>query len=120
MRTTLTIEQSAKLIELGVPKERASKQVMQQETASNGRLLQCEFKDIFTIADLLSMFQKTIESEDKTHEFNIGWDDFQKSWIVYWSLNDEYIKYSDYELIDALYRMLSHLIENNYIKPQEL
>lgn len=116
MKTTLTIEQSAKLIELCVPKKRAS--IAAPVPASYSTDEENELARVFDMGDLLSMFQKTIEA--KNLRFGIEWDDYQKSWIVYCSWHDKYIKYSDYEMADALYEMLVHLIENNYVKPQEL
>lgn len=146
MKTTLTIEQSAKLIELGVPKERASKQVMRQATDSHGRPLQdaelkkwskCqpfekqeamqnvgftkyEFKDIFTISDLLSMLPPSFEEGDYICELSILWDEMDSTWKVHYSPWITEWKYAEYELIDALYKTFIKLIEENYVKPQEL
>lgn len=145
MKTTLTIEQSAELIRLGVPKERASKQVMRQTTDSHGRPLQdaelkkwskCrpfekqdamqnvgftkyEFKNIFTIADLLSMLPCTIEIDGEVYDLILSYSRFQY-WRAYYSLRMNVLYNAEKELIDALWGLLADLIEGNYVKPKEL
>lgn len=102
MRTTLTVEQSAKLIELGVPKERAS-----------------IAQSIFTIADLLSMLPYTIEIDGEVYDLILSYSRFQY-WRAYYSLRMNVLYNVSKELIDALWDLLADLIENNYVNPQEL
>lgn len=119
MKTELTIEQSAKLIELGVSKWKSSKQ-MYQQTESSNRLPQYELKDIFTIADLLSMLPTSFKEKDYICELSILWDDRYSMWRVNYSPWISDFECREYELIDALYKTLIKLIEDNYINIKEL
>lgn len=129
MRTTLTIEQSAKLIELGVPKERASSRVTRHATGVYSRPLQNamqnvgftkhEFDSVFTIADLLSMLPCTIEIDGEVYDLILSYSRFQY-WRAYYSLRMNVLYNAEKELIDALWGLLADLIEGNYVKPQDL
>lgn len=142
MRTTLTIEQSSELIKRGVCSDKASKRVTRQVADSRGReieklrlkrwkdcvpyekatmtnlhvgLMRFEHKEIFTLADLLSLLPKEIE---KIYSLeicadNVGWD------IVYGTYHEgcepKHIA-ADKELVNALYTALLWAIDHNHAK----
>ena len=110
MKTQLTIEQSKHLIELGVPKEKAS--------------IPLDYIDviypnifIFTLIDLLEILPKEIYIFDTPYYLNMVKTP-KYSECFYACCNIRYIiegfNKSD-ELIDALYKLFIWAFENNYI-----
>ena len=108
MKTELTIEESAKLIELGVDPKLASKETF-------------IFNKIFTFTDILSILPKEI---DNGYNLNIDitgkyygaayvcWDE-DENWDAV--IKDICFEAIASELIDALYQLLCWVIENGYI-----
>lgn len=113
MKTELTIEQSAKLIESGVPKEKASKIEL---TYDRKKEIHTRYQ-IFTLADLFDLLPKNIEK----HNLHIvAKDDYYLvSYSLYSDLNDTEAFIEDMcwahgdELIDALYALLLWVIDNH-------
>ncbi len=114
MKITLTIEQSQRLIELGVSAEKAS-----GESLVGG--------SIFTLADLLGILPKEIEVESRDGDIDDAWlflvwdtnGDYADNheWLAAYTAGFTYIanKHAP-ELIDAIYSLLIWLIENKYIR----
>ena len=101
MKTELTIEQSARLIEIGVDASLASK-CQNTKTSEN---------PIFTLSDLLSILPKRI----RVYFFNahINKDGAEASYV---SETSWLACYTAPELIDVLYLLLVWVVENGYIK----
>ena len=107
MKTQLTKEQSQHLIDLGVPKEKASDKI------SYGFL---GYDPIFTLTDLLEILPKEIELDRKPKHFaqlNILYR-FEK-WLVEYQDITLSVKIKE-ELIDSLYELCVWCLENNYLK----
>lgn len=145
MKTTLTIEQSAELIKRGVSSDKASKRATRQVADSRGReieklrlkrwkdcvpyekatmtnlrvgLIRFEHKEIFTLADLLSLLPKHISFANAEWYLNIQWDISWGKWCVQYldfDHDDEVVKEEEApELIDALYLLTLAVI--NHVK----
>ena len=148
MKTTLTVEESARLIELGVdPKMASMVSWKQTETWARKSVLpnkehltlkpfkpmiigfeRFETKDVFTLADILRILPKEIEDSNldiistqvdiKNHKKISGW------MVTYidshndLAFGDESI-FQAPELIDALYSLLIWCLENKIIKLKE-
>ena len=148
MKTTLTVEESARLIELGVdPKMASMVSWKQTETWARKSVLpnkehltlkpfkpmiigfeRFETKDVFTLADILRILPKEIEDSNldiistqvdiKNHKKISGW------MVTYidshndLAFGDESI-FQAPELIDALYSLLIWFLENKIIKLKE-
>lgn len=135
MKTTLTIEQSAELIKRGVSADKASKRVTRQVADSRGReieklrlkrwkdcvpyekatmtnlhvgLMRFEHKEIFTLADLLSLLS---QAERDLGGIMIDFDVERGKWASTYELSD-YMARED-ELIDSLYKLSLHLLDNH-------
>ena len=117
MKQQLTKEQSRRLIELGVPTEKASASIV-EETQGNC----CSWTyPVFTIGDLLDVLPKDITRNEVVFKisisgflqfWNIGYyDDFTK--LLLFSENGE-------ELTEILYDTAMWCIENGYIKTEKL
>lgn len=107
MKTQLTKEQSQHLIDLGVPKEKASDKI------SYGFL---GYDPIFTLTDLLEILPKEIELDRKPKHFaqlNILYR-LRKWWVEYQDIILS-VKIKE-ELIDSLYELCVWTIENKYLK----
>lgn len=118
MKTRLTKEESAHLISLGVPKEKASEELIEN-------IYQKEYDEprpkIFTLVDILSMLPKVIRYKTSVEDINITaeliihWRDTLRTWEVAYGyavpphINNE-------ELIDALYELCVECLENKYLK----
>lgn len=78
-----------------------------------------EFKDIFTIADLLSMLPKSLRlgSFGFVYELDISWNEMCGYWCTSYG-GSVYCQAS--ELIDTLYDLLIQLIKYKQLNPQEL
>ena len=123
MKTTLTIEESAKLIELGVDAKLAS-----EEVATT--IYEQEYNDprhpIFTLTDILSILPKeittseTIIGDDFTSALYIEWDCILKKWNCgYYMLPRPVDVGVAPELIDALYQLLIWVIENGHLNKEK-
>jgi len=123
MRTKLTIEQSNRLIELGVNPYLASSKVVGKHPITENELQY----PIFTIADLLSILPKKIEAEiqhvRRIVQLEVRW--IEDCWLVRYSdIHDDIIDDKTnpklaYELIDALYSLVVWCIENKYLNNNE-
>lgn len=125
MKTTLTIEQSQKLIELGVDPILASKCRVQHEAdfeveyriVSHDEfcyeMASLDPQPIFDLSDLLSILPKEIDG----YFLNISPNKFE--WHVsYENMGINNIMFTKWgtsapELIDALYQLLIYVLENN-------
>ena len=112
MKTQLTAEQSAKLIELGVSPERASKIKVEVKESSRGcpNIYCSEVKrPIFTLADILDILPKENVGSNLGMEYDC---EFKQWWVGY---NLRHLE-SAPELIDALYSLLVWCLEKGYVK----
>lgn len=123
MKTRLTAEESAKLIELGVSPERASARTFDLKDVNNlGKPLERrELSPVFTLADILDILPKGICHEGLWIKLRITtWIDepwfagYQNQVGVYVTPNEA--PFSAPELIDALYSLLVWCLEKEYVK----
>ncbi len=115
MKTELTIEQSRRLIELGVDPNKASEIKEFDDPVSKWIH---RGAPIFTLADLLVMLPKNIVVDGVTLNLTIEWH--YKQWCIFY-IGSHYPSKSFYhvELIDAIYSLLIWLIENRYLNGNE-
>ena len=120
MKTQLTAEQSAKLIELGVSPERASEIKVEVEEPSRGcpNIYCSEVKyPIFTLSDLIGILPKSIEHSGYAEaKLNIYTRPHRREcWVAKYIVSAKTIPYdgAGYELIDALYEVLYKLLDNH-------
>ena len=130
MKTQLTAEESAKLIELGVSPERASETRMdfngtyayvQGEESQlvrncvNGHFYVEECR-IFTLADILDILPKEVKIHRDGDTLSMIYHCGQ--WRVGYSNCAEYCNHTKVapELIDALYSLLVWCLEKGYVK----
>ena len=124
MKTQLTIEQSERLIELGVSPERAS---MRESSVAYGNgargIMKAPETPIFTLADIISMLPKGICYEGLWIKLRITtWIDepwfagYQNQVGVY--VTPDEAPFSAPELIDALYSLLLWCLEKGYVKQE--
>lgn len=124
-----SVEQSKRLLELGVPAEKTS-MVWQKAyiydretneiTPSDSKILIYDgsrFSDdipAFTVADLLVMLPAEIEDEDMTLEMSCS--RYGESWAVqYYNQEHNYgLTYICYDLIGALYLAVTWLVNKGY------
>ena len=113
MKTQLTAEESAKLIELGVSPERASERTPDYTDLNNtGRPLERrEPLPIFTIADILDILPKEVKIHRDGDALSMIYHCGQ--WRVGYSNCAEYCNHTKVapELIDALYSLLVWCLE---------
>ncbi|MDE7464981.1 MAG: hypothetical protein K2M59_03780 [Muribaculaceae bacterium] len=116
MKTELTIEESARLIELGVDAKLASK-CQNTKTSEN---------PVFDLSDLLSILPKeittseTIMGDDFTSDIEINWYSNVRLWKCgYTCLPLPVDVGCAPELIDALYQLLIWAIEQGYLKTEK-
>lgn len=106
MKTELTKEQSQHLIDLGIPKEKASGKISYGFAGSY---------PIFELDDFLNgeILPKKIEINEIDWGLFFAWDYTRKVYLVgYNNRNSFYSK----ELIDALYELTIWSIENKHLK----
>ena len=114
MNTRLTIEESARLIKLGVDEKLASGY---EEDAKN-----CRYAPVFTLTDVLSILPKEIEYDGLIYGVNIWVDG--SVWNVEYSAEKgvyDFLINSNIdspELIDALNQLLIWCFENHYINTE--
>lgn len=104
MKTRLTKEQSKHLIDLGVPEEMAS----EVENGGAGNEVD-KYIYTFTLTDLLEMLPKEIEHHSC---ISIDWNFITEKWDVDYDCTQGSWHGSE-ELIDALYELTVHLLNNN-------
>lgn len=117
MKTKLTIEQSTNLIEHGIKEYKATAWMNITEFSPNDY-------PVFTLADLLSILPKMIETEiqnvRRIVQLEIRW--YGDCWLVRYSdlhgdiVDDKTPPVFASELIDALYSMAVWLIENKLLQ----
>lgn len=112
MKTTLTIEESARLIELGVDPKLASKEVATT-------IYEQEYNDprhpIFTLTDILAILPKEVRYNGVLESLTIFIDN-NTSVATYPFYNSNDAHFISSELIDALYQLLIWAVENGYVK----
>ena len=108
LKTSLTAEQSAKLIELGVSPERAS---MRESSVAYGNgargIMKVPETPIFTLTDILDILPRSVMCED----LEIGF--CGEDWCAAY---DEIMVSIAPELIDALYSLLVRVIDHKHVK----
>lgn len=118
MKTQLTPEQSAKLIELGVSPERAS---MCESSVAYGNgargIMKAPETPIFTLSDLIGILPKSIEYGGYAEaKLNIYTRPHRREcWVAKYIVSAKTIPYDGAgdELIDALYEVLYKLLDNH-------
>lgn len=122
MKTTLTIEQSKKLIELGVDAKLASIKefvpIHPEVLKGNAEYAKpWGWMPKFRLEDLLSILPKEIEVDKVTLSLVIEWQGGK--WYACY-MGHGYMKADFYapELLDALYQLLIWVLENNYLNQQ--
>lgn len=116
MKTKLTKEESAHLINLGVPKEKASDKEAIIDRKGDGFPTITGYASIFRLTDLLEILPKEIELERKPKHF--------AQLSILYRLERWWVEYQDItlsvrikeELIDALYELTIWCIENKHLK----
>lgn len=110
MKTELTTKQSQHLIELGVPKEKASDKWY-------FAAVDCYYP-IFNLTDLLEILPKELEEDEITYRFRM--EDYFGGWLVgHYNKGIPYYLdkvFTAEELIDALYELVIWCIENGHLK----
>lgn len=118
MKTQLTKEQSQHLIDLGVPKEKASIRHIE---------LTLEEYQVFNLTDLLGILPKEIEYKEEIFSlmcpiditYGIDTSEDPNVWVASY---DDYgetgfeSQFCHKELIDSLYELCVWTIENGYLK----
>lgn len=119
MKTTLTKEQSQHLIDLGIPKAKASDIEEYSDPISQWTH---RGAPIFKLEDFLNgeILPKEIML-DKEHGLDFGWDFYANKWVAQYCDEDylclyEKAQYYAEELIDALYELTVWCIKNKYLK----
>ena len=117
MKTKLTPEQSAKLIELGVSPERASESESSVAYGNGARgIMKAPETPIFTLSDLIGILPKSIEHDGYAEaKLNIYTRPRRREcWVAKYIVSAKTIPYDGAgdELIDALYEVLYKLLDN--------
>lgn len=122
MKTTLTIEESARLIELGVDAKLASvsKYLYNKNTSQHSKVF------IFTLSDILSILPKeittseTIMGDDFTSDIEINWCSNVRLWKCGYTCLPRPVDVGCApELIDSLNQLLIYVIEQGYLKTEK-
>ena len=124
MKTQLAAEQSAKLIELGVSPERASKRTFDLKDVNNlsKPLERRELLPIFTLADILDILPKKITFGHRTNcrlkmqPIISSKDRISEVWQACYLHTSLKANAEAPELIDALYSLLVRCLEKGYVK----
>ena len=123
MKTQLTAEESAKLLELGVSYERASGRTFDPKDVNNlsKPIERRELFHVFKLADIIDILPKEIDYNGLTYGLHM-WV-YKAVWYV--AYVPEAGRYDDREdggdfespeLIDALYSLLVWCLEEGYVK----
>ena len=122
MKTQLTAEESAKLIELGVSPERASES-NSSVAYGNGAtgIMKVPETPIFTLADILDILPKEINAfgiPARLQMYNHPAEYWIASYVTYdgGTLTYQNPCSAEKELIDALYSLLVWCLEKGYVK----
>ncbi len=118
LKTQLTAEESAKLIELGVSPERASESKSSVAYGNGVRgIMKVPETPIFTLSDLVSLLPKSIEHGGYAEaKLNIYTRPHRREcWVAKYIVSAKTIPYDGAgdELIDALYEVLYKLLDNH-------
>ncbi len=116
MKTELTIEQSQRLIELGVAPNKASKVKEFDDPVSKWTH---RGTPIFIIADLLGILPKVLRKDDKAYDYSLTmyWNKTSYMWRVTYDAATDCLGACDAsELINALYGLIVFCIGNKYIE----
>ena len=126
MKTALTAEESAKLIELGIDPKLASKCRVQHEADDKVEyrivphdefcyeMASLNPSPIFDLSDLLSILpRKLIDKRGENILLGMEFDDDYMAWTAYY-LGSGNIE-TRIELIDALYQLVQWVVEHDYI-----
>ena len=123
MKTQLTAEQSAKLIELGVSPERAS---MRESSVAYGNgargIMKAPETPIFTLSDLIGILPKKITFGHRTNcrlkmqPIISSKDRITEVWQACYLHTSLKANAESPELIDALYSLLVWCLEKGYVK----
>ena len=119
MKTQLNIERSALLIELGMPKHKASATELYKDPISQWTGKGCP---VFTLDDLLRELPKYLdyefEGEKYAADFTFHWSNRFLHYEAGYDLYDMWDKshYCAPELIDALYYLTVWCLKNGYLK----
>jgi len=132
MKTRLTKEQSQRLIELGLGTSTTVYAISETGTycgydreivvTDGGYLDDYVSKErVFTLDDLLRILPKWIKYRNMLLWLNIRVDQYEEKWCAEYKGGtydcDEADTFQcEEELVDCLYILLIHIIENNYIK----
>lgn len=117
MKTQLTAEESAKLIELGVSPERAS---MCESSVAYGNgargIMKAPEAPIFTLSDLIGILPKKVKIHRDGDTLSMIYHCGQ--WRVGYSNCAKYCNHTKVapELIDALYLLLVWCLKKGYVK----
>ena len=116
MKQQLTKEQSKRLIELGVPTEKASESVVEENHGENHSWTY----PVFTIGDLLEVLPKEIGNAGyMTLGMEVLYDEEKYFWkVLYYDCAGSV--FEEDELIDALFDLVVWCIDNRYIKVEML
>ncbi len=121
MKRNLTVEQSDKLVKLGVDPSKASKYEVFGNTFY-GRGIGENVKPIFTLADILELLPKEIKNVyGDPYGLNLNWDE---DWEAAYFNVAQFMSCQGGilhgctapELIDALYELLVWCIDNKHIE----
>lgn len=123
MKTQLTAEESAKLIELGVSPERASESKSSVAYGNGARgIMKVPETPIFTLSDLVSLLPKKITFGHRTNcrlkmQLIISSKDrISEVWQACYLHTSLKANAEAPELIDALYSLLLWCLEKGYVK----
>ena len=127
MKLTLTIEESQRLIELGVDAKLASWREFVDKTEEDpNQFLKIEELPRFTLTDILAILPKEIKTDDSVMgadficTLRMNWDAEWKMWHTgYTALPRPAEVGIAPELIDALYQLLIWCIDNRHINLKE-
>lgn len=141
MKKELTVEQSQRLIDLGVPKVKASKVAWETTRDVKGNLIPKKEQrrgvmdkpfammhvgmqdfsnhDIFTLTDLLEILPKVMHKEKQAYHYNLVmyWAEDEKKWrVTYDAIGDNMGSETATELIDALYELTVWCLKERKLK----
>ena len=125
MKTQLTAEQSAKLIELGVSPERASESKSSVAYGNGARgIMKVPEMPIFTLTDILDILPKKITFGHRTNcrlkmqPIISSKDRISEVWQACYLHTSLKANAEAPELIDALYSLLVWCLEKGYVKQE--
>lgn len=124
MKTKLTLEESQRLIELGVDPSKASEVHPYSDDVSQWTN---RGDPIFTLSDILSLLPKDIVNEEGDPyglqmDYDDKWEACYFNWVNFYMANKEGSIHSEFasELIDALFKLLCWVLKNHPDKIKKL